>query len=615
MKIKKSKIELMIRDVEALIHHVMEAEQRYGTYLDAVHPAYEKSARNLVHYRALREKDITALQKKLGALGLSRLARAEAHVLASLKTIRSLLKGIATDEPMKSVSTFLSIKKGRKLVRTHAKDLLGYRSKGRRVRIMVTQPVHAATDEHLIDDLVQSGMNCARINCAHDGPAVWEQMVERIREACTKHRRSVNICMDLGGPKIRTGSMRPGPQVTTFAPERDSLGHVIGPAVLHLVPEWPTELGEAHPIPLPATALDTLHPGDRFVFSDTRGKERHLRVIRPEEDGWIAYCYDRAYIETGMKLYREKEDQEAGAENGLAVEVGYIPPVEEKIILHEGNTLILHRDPRDGEPAAYDEDGNLLQTAHISCTAPELFDLVQVGERILFDDGKIVGRVEQVIPGEEMHVLVIYAREGGQKLKADKGINVPDSNLQLQGLTEKDRRDLAFVASHADVVNMSFVNTKEDVEDLLGALDELGALGKLGIILKIETQRGFDNLTEIMLTAMQTYPIGVMIARGDLAVEVGWEHMPRIQEEILSLCLAAHMPDVWATQVLESLAKKGLPSRAEITDAARAQRAECVMLNKGPYITNAIHLLDRIFADMSDHVDKNVVMMPAIKSS
>ena len=110
---------------------------------------------------------------------------------------------------------------------------------------------------------------------------------------------------------------------------------------------------------------------------------------------------------------------------------------------------------------------------------------------------------------------------------------------------------------------------------------------------------------------MKTYPVGVMIARGDLAVECGWENMPRTQQEIQSLCLAAHLPDVWATQVLENMAKKGLPSRAELTDAAAALGAECVMLNKGPHIEAAVRVLDSILKDLRAYRHDKLPMLPA----
>ena len=604
MKVKKSTIQPLIQEINSLLIQIRRAEEKYIDLLQKVHPENHKSAINLVHYRALRSKDLRDLQKQLGALGLSRLARAEGHVMASLNATRGILKSMISEKPAQIERAFLSIKKGNKLISSHAKALLGYRSKGRRVRIMVTMPSTAADDYELVHGLVEHGMNSARVNCAHDTPEVWLKIIENVRTASKRLRKNVRVCMDLGGPKIRTGSMRPGPRVVTFAPDRDSFGNVIGPASLHLVPCWYPLAEDVVPVPLSPAFLSRLQPGERLIFEDTRGKKRTLKIIAAEGDGWIAHCYDRAYIQTGTVVLRE--------DDGTEDTVGDLPPIEEKIMLRQGDLLILHKDPRDGEPAVIDEDGIVHEPAHISCTSPLIFDKVREGERILFDDGKIEGEVVTAVPGEELHVRVTYASKGGQKLKADKGINFPSSRLYIKGLTEKDKRDLAFVTQHADVVNMSFVNTPEDVQDLLDVLDVYQAKDRVGIILKIETMQGFENLTEIMLTAMQTYPVGVMIARGDLAVEVGWENMPRIQEEILALCMAAHMPDVWATQVLENLAKKGLPSRAEITDAARSQRAECVMLNKGPYIVDAIQLLDKILKNLKDHRDKNAPMSPVL---
>jgi pyruvate kinase len=137
---------------------------------------------------------------------------------------------------------------------------------------------------------------------------------------------------------------------------------------------------------------------------------------------------------------------------------------------------------------------------------------------------------------------------------------------------------------------------------------------QLGIVLKIETQRAFEHLPEMLLAAMSGAVAGVMIARGDLAVECGYERMAEVQEEILWACEAAHLPVIWATQVLETLAKTGLPSRAEITDAAMGERAECVMLNKGPHIVDAIHTLDSILVRMQSHQSKKRPLLRALKS-
>ncbi|HEX7240646.1 MAG TPA: pyruvate kinase, partial [Longimicrobiaceae bacterium] len=104
--------------------------------------------------------------------------------------------------------------------------------------------------------------------------------------------------------------------------------------------------------------------------------------------------------------------------------------------------------------------------------------------------------------------------------------------------------------------------------------------------------------------ALRCRAAGVRIARGDLAVEVGFERLAEVQEEILWMCEAAHVPVVWATQVLEQLTRKGAPSRAEVSDAALGERAECVMLNKGPYLADAVRALDDILSRMHRHQEK-----------
>jgi pyruvate kinase len=124
----------------------------------------------------------------------------------------------------------------------------------------------------------------------------------------------------------------------------------------------------------------------------------------------------------------------------------------------------------------------------------------------------------------------------------------------------------------------------------------------------------FENLPELLLTAMRSEVVGVMIARGDLAVEVGFERLAEVQEEIMWACEAAHIPVIWATQVLDSLARTGQASRAEVTDAAMAVRAECVMLNKGPHITDAIGVLDSILTRMQSHHQKKRSLLRRLRA-
>ena len=142
-----------------------------------------------------------------------------------------------------------------------------------------------------------------------------------------------------------------------------------------------------------------------------------------------------------------------------------------------------------------------------------------------------------------------------------------------------------------------------DIKLLQKHLQRLDA-DKLGIVLKVETRAAFENLPELLFALMHSTTIGVMIARGDLAVECGYERLAELQEEILWLAEAAQLPVIWATQVLEGLSKSGKPSRAEITDAAMGVRAECVMLNKGAHIIEAVQTLDDILHRMQSHQQK-----------
>ncbi len=608
--INNEKLETINQEINNILLKLSEMENVYSSQLSSVHPIYSRSAKNLIHYLAFRSFDVDNLQEKLRELSLPSLSNIESHVkesLLNIKTLINFLRGEAVEEKEQGT---LSISESKKLLNRNTKLLFGYKSKKRRTRIMVTLPGTAAEDPDFTYRLLSLGMNSARINCAHDNPETWEQMIQNLKRARKLVKKKCRVMMDLGGPKLRTGSIVQGPKVIHIKPKRNALGRVTQPAQIWIAPPGinPPEDTASAIIPIDEEWFAKLKKGNMISFTDTRGKRREITIENKEGEGRWGICYDSAYVETGSFLSLKKEK----LSGEVSMKVGELLPIEESITLFPGDYLLLHKDPRDGEPTQYDENGNVTQLAHISCTLPEIFEDVKVGEPIFFDDGKIEGTIEEV-SSEELKIKISYAKDKGSRLRSDKGINLPESDLKVSGLTAKDRKDLEFVCQYADAVNLSFVNNEEDVQDLLNVFEELQA--KTGIILKIETQKGFNNLPSIILRAMQTYPIGVMIARGDLAIETGWKNFASIQEEILRICEAAHIPDVWATQVLESLAKKGVPTRSEITDAAMAQRAECVMLNKGAYIEKAVKMLDKILRRMQRFNKKKETMLPKLEEA
>lgn len=249
----------------------------------------------------------------------------------------------------------------------------------------------------------------------------------------------------------------------------------------------------------------------------------------------------------------------------------------------------------------------------IAISHPDIFVRLAEGSRVWIDDGKIGARVAGIDAGSVL-LEVEVAREKGVKLKLEKGVNFPSLELEIPPLGPKDLDDLDFVARNADVVGFSFV---QRVDDVLLMQSELAARRGPGapaqaLMLKIETPLAVRNLPELLVAAGSRNPVSVMIARGDLAMEVGLERLSELQEEILWLCEAAHVPVVWATQVLENLMKTGVPSRAEVTDAAMGQRAECVMLNKGPHVEDAVKFLSGVLRRMDRHQFKKSARLSAL---
>jgi pyruvate kinase len=453
-----------------------------------VRRSFQSSALNLAHYLALRRRDLRELQPRLTALGLSSLGRCEARVKANLDALVATLSYIAPPRTGPLPHPLASdVFAGDDRLHHNAAAVLGRLPPGRRVRIMVTLPSEAANDSSWMENLLRSGADAVRINCAHDSPDEWARMVENVRLAEKRTARRCRILMDLAGPKLRIGEVR-----------------------------------------------------------TPRNEDR----------------------------------------------------------LHEGDSLLLaHRlNPR-----------LRLNPFQTTCTCPEIIRQLKVGERVHIDDGRIQSCVEAIHPAGVL-LRITRTRPKGEKLRPEKSLNFPDSTLDLEALTTKDRADIGFIAHFADVIGYSFVQKAEDIDALEDALAPHCRRKKLALVAKIETARAISNLPALIVRASGSRPFAVMIARGDLAVEIGFERLAEMQEEILWLCEAAHTPVIWATQVLENFAKNGLPSRAEVTDAAMAERAECVMLNKGPFIIEVVGLLARILTRMGGHMVKKTPQLRALQS-
>ena len=251
---------------------------------------------------------------------------------------------------------------------------------------------------------------------------------------------------------------------------------------------------------------------------------------------------------------------------------------EGRAVIRHGGHFVLDSDPAPG-------DENRVCLPH-----PELFGVLRKGQRLLIDDGKLRLRV---ISAESDRILC--SAEVGGVIMDRKGVNVPDAVVPIPALTEKDRRDLAFAIQHgADWIALSFVQRPEDVAEarrLMGGPSASGA----ALMAKIEKPAAVDRLDEIIELSD-----GIMVARGDLGVELNPEDVPPIQKRIVGITRRSGKPVVVATQMLESMIESPAPTRAEVSDVANAvyDGADAVMLSaetaSGAWPVEAVTIMDRI---------------------
>ncbi|MBK7877890.1 MAG: hypothetical protein IPJ77_19595 [Planctomycetes bacterium] len=360
------RVDELIATLEALHAEALRDEHALAGELELVARAHRPSARNLVHYLALRNHDVRALQSDLSRLGLSSLGRSEAHVLAAIEAVLAALYRIAGRAPEPRPALPVDFDSGPALLAVHSTELFGPPRGTRSTRLLVTLPSEAAHDPTLARELLAAGMDLARINGSHDGPAEWEAMCAHIAAARDELGRPCRLLFDLGGPKLRTAGFEAGPRVVHVGPERDARGLVLRPGRVLL---WPA--GAARPplggvdacLPLSGDGLSALSVGDVLAFTDTREKPRELRITRPFSAGWIAESEQSAWIEEGCAFAL------GGAARGRWRVEG-LEPVADGLHLSVGSRLWL---VPEGGP--HERDG----TPCIACTLPEALADVRAG--------------------------------------------------------------------------------------------------------------------------------------------------------------------------------------------------------------------------------------------
>lgn len=259
--------------------------------------------------------------------------------------------------------------------------------------------------------------------------------------------------------------------------------------------------------------------------------------------------------------------------------------------LHDGSLEL-----KEGETITFTNDKVPGTKDKIYMSYPELHKDVRPGEKILLDDGKLEVVVTEILKNKDVRAKVTL----GGTLLPKKGVNLPDTEISLPSLTEKDLADLAFmIQQKVDWVALSFVRKPKDITELKAKLKDAGSMAK--VIAKIEMPEALKNLRDIIVESD-----GIMIARGDLGVELPVEEVPLIQKDIIKKCLHRAKPVIVATQMMESMIDRAKPNRSEVTDVANAvlEGADAVMLSgetaTGRHPKLVVETMTRIIMDVEE---------------
>ncbi len=569
-----------------------------------------KSLRNLKAYIKLRSQDIRELQSQLADIGLSSLGRAQSCIINSINQDIFILSRLLNKEYIQTQSDIdaLNYDEAKRIMLKNS-FVFGETKENFKTHVMVTLPSEAAGSNDLISNLIRNGASVLRINTAHDNGAVWKKMASIIKEENAKQNKDTKIYVDLAGPKNRTQSIE-----KIFKPFR--IGSWRNPKTVEILP-----LGKEGALTTKGlkdqfgNRKSTLVVSDEFFEICKKSKEITFDDFEREttQTYQLSVQNQRVFMEVDKKITIfenttcEIEDYE-NSQNGMSKLYNY-ELLPQEIRLFKNQKLILTNKNILGQANFKYED--TIYSAIVGCTNKDIFPYVKTGDDIFIDDGKIGCKV---VGTNELGLIcqVFLAKENGTLLKEEKGINFPSTDLMIDAITDTDKKNFEDIADFADIIGLSFAQTSDDIQMLQEMLRKKGKTST-AIAPKIETKTALRNLPSILERLIQWEKFALMIARGDLAIEVGFDNLPYIQEEIFGICEAAHVPVIYATQILEGKMKNNLPSRAEVTDAASAQRADCVMLNKGPYVDDTVIILKNILRQMHTLFQKNRQLLSICK--
>lgn len=568
-----------------------------------------KSLRNLAAYLNLRSQNVTKLQNELTNLGLSSLGRAQSCIINSINQELAIVSKLLKKELhySKIDEDALSFEES-KLIHLKNSEVFGRSKDTYTTKIMVTLPSLDENSPKLIQSLIKNGATVLRINTAHDDVNAWQTMAKLIKEENKQQQKDTKIYVDLAGPKNRTEYIQ-----KLFTPFK--IGSWRNPKLVEIISndiegnfttkgEKDCSGNNQSKLAVEKDFFESLKNYDELTVDDFERETTQTYKVIIKDDRVFIEVNKKITIYENSALYLENED------NDMMSRVTNFELKPQNIRVFKTNKIIITSKNIIGQADFIYED--ILYAGIIGCTNKAIFDFVNIGEDIFIDDGKIACKIIDKI---DLGIVceVTLAKENGTLLKEEKGINFPSTNLNIPAITSSDEKNFQDIVAFADIIGLSFAQDANDIKKLQEML-HVSQKEDTAIVPKIETKKALENLPEILEQLLLSKKYALMIARGDLAIEVGFENLPYIQEEILNICEAAHVPVIYATQILEGKMKTNLATRSEVTDAALAQRADCIMLNKGPYVLDTLIVLKHILRQVHTQFQKNRQLLNVCKA-
>lgn len=480
----------------------------------------------------------------------------------------------------------------------------------RSTRMMVTLPLHAATDYDFVLHLIQSGMDCARIDCSLHHRDIWECMIDNVRRAELEAKRNCKILMELSGHGVNLQVQEAGPDHPTISlmlsDDDDSPRHVL--LCNAQMPDYQPQVLDARCLgvfAIPARLHREIKVGDRLRWLDRRGKTQCLHILSQRYDGcWLAACSKKLGLQAGVIVdwlalqdsgqYRFQEKFSIGKRIAGSMDV----------ILFEGDRVLLQPNGKDSKFTVANQAG-LPEIQPLACTWSPILSHIQIGDHCLLADGQVHARVVSTALGSLL-LRVTRSKPHGVQLGQGQRIRFPGSAHPLGCLSDKDRRDLDWIAAQADMVACSFISSPAQLQMLQQELSSRNAVTH-AIVVRICSQRCIENLQAMMELSRNTYRLGVIVGTDSCSDDVIATEQASAEAALMQMCARAHLPVVWDSHELNALPELGVFTRQQLQQAMKSPHIHGLSLRHGPYLLRAVRTVDVILSERfaSEHLSED----------